>query len=72
MFPGCTIPGKIPGKIPGNFPGTVLKTLHSAYDILALQPRNKAVASMPKDVVCHLRKGFALKLTAPLRAEAAV
>jgi|GEM_PF-3654879 len=27
---------------------------------------------MPKDVVCHLRKGFALKLTAPLRAEAAV
>jgi len=45
---------------------------HESGSILALQPRNKAVASMPKDVVCHLRKGFALKLTAPLRAEAAV
>jgi len=68
MPSGCINPGKILGKFPGTIPDIMVRELK--YTCPATE--KLTVASMPKDAVCHLRKGFALKLTAPLRAEAAV
>jgi len=63
-----TIPGKIPGKILRTVPDIIV--LELTYTCPATEKQSSRFYA--KGRVCHLRKGFALKLTAPSRAEAAV